>query len=253
MGNKKLDYLYGSIDDDIIKAGKWQIPVYTNFFNLAEQAAVERVLMKADDVKYIKLGGYKSAERCIFCIYSVFIDYDAFNYIPIKVLVINWNGEYYQIKHRDVLGAILGLGIKREVIGDIIIEDDTAYVFVLENIAPFIIQHLIKVGPASTRVECRDIDEVEVKGPNVKSINAVVPSIRLDCIAGAGFGMSRTKSVSMIRAGRVMLNWETCTKAAQEIEPGDIITIRGKGRIRYRDMISTTRRGRFSVEIERFI
>lgn len=253
MISKELEYLYSSIEDDIKRAIRRQIPIYTKFFNLAEQRHIENILSSVDDVKYLKIGGYENAERCIFNIYSVFIDYDIFNYIPIKVLKVSWNGVYYRIGHRDVLGAILGLGIKREVVGDIIIEDDMAYVFVLENMTNFLAQNLTKVGAASVIVECLDTDEIDIETPKLESINVVVPSLRLDCIASAGFRISRTKVVSMIKTGRAMINWEACTKPAQEIEPGDIITIRGRGRIKYKDIIRKTKKEKLSVEIERYV
>ncbi len=253
MKNKQIEYLCASIDDDVVKADRQLMPVYTNFYNLAEQRAIENFLSKTDNVTYKKTGGYDQAERCIFCLYSIFIDYNSFECSPIKVLVLKWDGRYYQVTHRDVLGAILGLGIKREVIGDIIIEDDIAYVFVIESIAPFIIQNLMKIGSTSVVVTCCEIDEVEIKGPNIKSINAVIPSLRLDCITGVGFNMSRTKSIAMIKAGNVMVNWKVCTKPAFNIEPGDIITIRGKGRIRYRDMARKTKKGKLVIELDRYV
>lgn len=253
MNNKKLEYLYASIEDDITMAIRQQIPIYTNFFNLAEQRQIERILKNVDDVRYLKIGGYEEAERCIFNIYSIFIDYDIFSYTPIKVLKISWNGTYNRVGHRDVLGAILGLGIKREIVGDIIIEEDIAYVFILEDMVNFVVQNLAKVGAASVAVDFLDIGEIDIEAPKLKSINAIVPSLRLDCITSAGFGMSRTKGVSLIKAGRVMLNWEPCTKPAQEIEPGDIITIRGKGRIKYKDIIRMTKKDKLSVEIERYV
>lgn len=253
MDNKKAKYLYASIEDDIKKAIRQQIPIYTNFYNLAEQSYIERILTSVDDVKYLKLGGYEDAERCIFSIYSVFIDYDISNYIPIKVLKLSWNGKHNKIGHRDVLGAILGLGIKREVVGDIIVKEDMAFAFLQEDMASFVVQNLTKVGAASVTIKALDIDEVEIEAPKSKTINAIVPSLRLDCITSAGFRISRTKSASLIQAGRVMLNWEPCVKPAQEIEPGDVITIRGRGRIRYKAIKRTTKKNKLSVKIERYV
>lgn len=253
MNGKKREYLYASIDDDVMKADRQLIPVYTNFFNLAEQKIVEKFLNKYDSIKYSKLGGYGHAERCIFCIYSVFIDYDISHYTPIKVLAISWDERYYEIGHRDVLGAILGLGIKRDVVGDIIIDEDIAHVFVLEDISKFILKYLIKVGSAPVNVECFNTGEVEVKGPDIKLLKAVIPSSRLDCLTSAGFGVSRSKSVTMVKSGRVMVNWEVCTKPSYDIEPGDIITIRGRGRIRYKGIIRRTKKEKLFVEIERYI
>lgn len=253
MSMKKTEYLHASIEDHIAKALRQNIPVYTKFFNQAEQCYIEKLFVGADDVKYVKDGGYEEAERCIFTIYSAFIDYNMFHYIPIKALKLEWNGLYSKVEHRDILGAILGLGIKREIIGDIIVDDHMAYVFVVEDMAHYIAQNLQRVGTASVTVECFDIEEIDVIVPKPKSIVSVVPSLRLDCIVSAGFGMSRNKSLSMVKAGRVMLNWEVCTKPAQEVEPGDIITIRGKGRIRFRNTIRMTKKNRLSIEIERYM
>lgn len=253
MNMKKTEYLHASIEDHITKALRQNIPIYTKFFNLAEQSHIEKLFVGVDDVKYIKNGGYEEAERCIFTIYSAFIDYNMFNYTPIKALKIEWNDMYYRVEHRDILGAILGLGIKREIVGDIIVEDHIAYVFVVEDMAHYIAQNLQKVGAASVTIECFDTEEIDVIVPRPKSIVSVVPSLRLDCVVSAGFGISRTKGLSMVKAGRVMLNWEVCTKPAEDVEPGDIITIRGKGRIRYIDIIRTTKKNKLSIEIERYM
>ncbi|HHW70166.1 MAG TPA: hypothetical protein GX392_02325 [Clostridiales bacterium] len=254
MNNKQREYLYASIEDNIMKADRRLIPVYTNFFNLVEQKNIENFLINYDSIRYLKLGGHKYAERCLFCIYSIFIEYDIDYYVPpIKVLTISWDERYYSIGHRDVLGAILGLGIKRDIVGDIIIDGSVANVFVVENISEFIVKHLIKIGSASVEVRCHNTDEIKVKGPDIKIIKAVIPSKRLDCIVSAGFGISRTKSVNIIKSGRVMVNWEVHTKPSYVIESGDMITIRGMGRIRYKDVMRRTKKDRLLVKIERYI
>lgn len=251
MDNMK--FIHASIEDQIERAIRQDIPIYTKFFNRSEQNYIEQFLSRTDDIVYKVFGGYDQAERCIFAIYNPFVDYDISGYMPIEVLRIEWPSQYNQIGHRDILGSILGLGIKREVIGDIIVGDSMAYAFVIEEMSHYIVQNLVKIGNASVKVECLDIGEVDIKAPTPESIMAVVASLRLDCIVGAGFGLSRTKSLALVKSGRVMLNWEVCVKPSQSIESGDIITIRGMGRVRYLDIVRRTRKDRLSIEIERYM
>lgn len=250
MNNKEFYYLLADIKDKVEAAINRNMPIHTRFYNLAEQHHIEQSLMNADHVSYIKLGGYEGAERCIFAIYPVILDYASYYLEPIKVLKIGWNEIYHKIGHRDILGALLGLGIKREILGDIIVNKSDAYVFVLDNMLSYIRTNLLQVGNASVIIQEVKTSEVDIKMSTPKSIESVVPSLRLDCIVSAGFRISRTRSVAMIKEGRVMLDWSLCQKPSKLIDLGAVITIRGMGRIKFTDIIRTTQRDNLYIKIE---
>ncbi|NMA95230.1 MAG: hypothetical protein GX974_04235 [Clostridiales bacterium] len=250
MDNKELHYLLANVENKIEIAVRRNMPIHTKFYNLAEQHHIENMLRGMDEIKYNRLGGYEKAERCIFAIYPILLEYDLYYLEPIKVVKINWNDDYYNIGHRDILGAILGLGIEREVLGDIIVNKNNAYVFVIDNMIRYISENLSQVGSAFVSTECLGISDIQIKVVPPKIIASVVPSLRLDCIISAGFKMSRTKSTNLIREGRVLLNWNPCHKPGRAIDPGDVITIRGMGRIRFIDTVRITQRDNLYIEIE---
>src|SRR5690606_8803742 len=128
--------------------------------------------------------------------------------------------------HRDVLGAILALGIKREKVGDIIVTSRGAQAILASEVTDFVRDHLLRVGRAPVRVEVIDPERLEVEPGRVKEIRATVASLRLDAVARAGFGTARTKRVREIKAERVKVNWQAVRDPARPVEVGDVLSIR---------------------------
>ena len=156
--------------------------------------------------------------------------------------------------HRNYLGGIVKLGLKREKVGDILVSDDGADIVVVDDFAEILKQEL----PNLTRFEKSEITIEEIKNIRKKEIKLeeikiIVPSLRLDNIVSDLAKTSRNKAAQIINQERVFVNGQNETKLSKQIKLQDIITIRGKGRFVVKEFAGTTRSGRTIVVIEKYV
>ncbi|MGP1542640.1 MAG: RNA-binding protein [Dialister pneumosintes] len=195
-------------------------------------------------------GGYNEAER----VKIAFID-AAFQRnvdFSIALLKVTWDDRYRLIGHRDILGSLMGLGIKREVLGDILMQGASAQVLVESKMVEWIKQNFIKAAMVPVTVEEISFEDLSLPKQTPKEIKATVASLRLDAVGAAGFGVSRSKMVSAISGDKVQINWGPVKGPAQTVNPGDIISFRGRGRIEIIELTGKSRKGRTGVCIHRY-
>ena len=147
----------------------------------------------------------------------------------------------------------MGLGIERTNFGDIIMQTGGAQLIVDAAMADYVKQNFTKIAMVSVSVEDMDISEIQPKEEKIKEIRTTVASLRLDAVASSGFSVSRTKVVSSINAGLVQVNWQPAKGPAQEVKEGDIISLRGRGRMKIEEITGTSRKGRIGVYLKRFM
>lgn len=221
--------------------------LYTNFLTPAEQALIASQRELTPFVSFT--GGYEKAERrlCRVCADKYAVDDGA----PIIMLRAEATAQDAELSHRDVLGALMGLGIKREMIGDICAKGGRADFFCLEKAAVHIEMNLDKIGRYS--ISLRRADLSELPPPETVTVTVNVSSLRLDCLCAEGFGMSRTKAAEHIRSGAVCVNWLLCDNVSRELKEGDRLSLRGRGKVRIGAVTGTSKKGRLFVELEKFI
>ncbi|MDU4959839.1 MAG: YlmH/Sll1252 family protein [Sporomusaceae bacterium] len=215
-------------------------------FTVAETIAAHYPRLRLD-----ASGGYAAAER----VRAVFSDEDFAGEADygIAALRIEFDPRYYQLTHRDVLGALTGLGLKREVIGDIIMLPDGCQVIIDAAMAAFALQQLSKIGTAPAKSELLPLEQLAAKEERQKEIRTTVASLRLDVVAAAGFGVSRSKMAGDIALDKLKVNWQDAKSSSQTLKPGDIISMRGRGRVEISDIIGQTKKGRISIVLKRFL
>ncbi|MFZ5988835.1 MAG: RNA-binding protein [Bacillota bacterium] len=246
--------LVARIFDKYVLSQKIKDSTHSEFLDPYQKNVVMKGLEISGIKEYCFSGGFSGAERTvvIFCPNNMPVSPDVeFSYL-FKVLSIGLKSRE-SFSHRDYLGSLMGLGIKREKIGDILVRDDFCLVVVLEEIAEYIKYNLTKVGNAKVEVEIADISELNLVEPKIKEINSTVASLRLDSVASVGFGMSRSKIAELIRAQRVHLNWEVTASLTRLVKEGDTISIRGKGRVVLHKIGNTTKKDRIHVLLKKFI
>lgn len=226
--------------------------VYSDFLSPHEAAMVKRVLDKVNGIFYTFTGGYDVAERVITAMSSDFIDAEeVLNNAPLSLLRITSSADK-SLSHRDYLGSLLGLGIKREKIGDILVYEGYADVFLIETIAEYISYNLDKIGNVKIQCQLRQIDQYIPPQKKEKTVAATVASLRADSVAASGFGVSRTKVLEYFKSQRVNVNWEVVQNPSRQLSEGDVISIRGKGRIVLDKVGGTTKKDRINIVIKRF-
>ena len=152
---------------------------------------------------------------------------------------------------RDVLGACLGLGLQRETLGDIRLEGDCAYVAATPAIADYLIENLHEVGRAKVSLSRYDGELPAAESGRREIVN--VPSLRLDAVLAQTLHLSRARAQALIRGGAVQKNWQITDRTDAEIAQGDVLSIRGSGRIRVHSVQGESRKGRLFLEVETFL
>ncbi|HYE80613.1 MAG TPA: YlmH/Sll1252 family protein [Clostridia bacterium] len=222
----------------------------TDFLDPRQQKIAEDVLSRQKGISYGFFGGIEESERAVCVIHDENYEITEED-IPIGIISITWNRISRKLSHRDFLGSILGCGIKREKIGDIILDECRAYVACMSDITRYLLYNLNKVG--STAVSVSEAVEVQKKEEKVKTISSTVASLRLDSLVATGCGVSRAKAAETIKSGKVKVNWEDTSNSSKEIKQGDVISIRGKGRIVLEEVSGTTKKDRIKITIKKYL
>ncbi len=223
-------------------------PFFTKFLSPPESAAILGRFPKNE--LYIHLfGGFEDAERNI-CVFSVYDDYITY---PVTALNFKPKSKNAALSHRDYLGSILSLGIKRELLGDIVVDDGGAVVFCLDEIADYIIQNLLKIGGTGVVITREDNPEAISVKKNFETISSTVSSLRCDSIVASAANLARAKAAELIEKGLVTLNYEAAKSAHQPVKDGDVISVRGCGKFKLRTEGNLTKKGRIHVDILKFI
>lgn len=204
-------------------------------------------------VRVAYIGGYEDAERVVAAFYPSFLDEGDWE-VPIQAIRLKLKAAKFLRRipgHRDYLGSLLGLGIKREKLGDIVVDDEGAVIVVKDSIAEYIMESLHSVGAADILCDSIPLSELAKRSSDGKVLVITLQSLRLDGVMSKGFNLSRGEAVKYITAGRVSLNWLEEKRANRSITDGDTISVRGFGRLRVHKVLGTSRSGRLQVEIER--
>ncbi|XP_061337091.1 uncharacterized protein LOC133284122 isoform X2 [Gastrolobium bilobum] len=210
-----------------------------------------QVLEKVAEVKAIAQGGYPQAERCRISVghpEELTSDPDV-----ISALSITGNFQFEPCSHGDFLGSILGTGIAREKLGDIILQGERgAQILLVPELVEFLMSSLDKVR--NVPVSCSKIPliSIDYEPPRTKSFKAIEASLRVDALASAGFKISRSKLVDMISNGDVRINWTPVTTKGTTLKSGDIVSVSGMGRLKIGE-INSTKKGKFAVELIRYL
>ena len=208
-------------------------------------------LTQSADAQLYLTGGRDDCERQVMFFLPFYIqieDFDPGEYIT-AVMAKSFFGEP---GHRDYLGAVLGLGISRDRVGDIILNGDTAYIFCSVSVADAILNDLEKVGRYTVRLSRIPLSDVPSPERSTKRRSFTVKSLRLDAVAGDMFGISRTAAAELIRLGAVSLNYSVCQKTDAEIKEGDIISLRGHGKGCITEVGGRSKKDRLFVEADIF-
>lgn len=237
MDEKRFNELYN-------RAYERSYKVFSEFLNLEEQS-----ILASSYLPCTNYGGYNMAERMI----AGFGEDIENNDFPIRILAITPVKQKFAdtLSHRDFLGGLMNLGIKREMLGDIIVNDNYAYLFCLEQISKYIKDNLCRVKHTSVNVtEIESLPDDIIKEP--ESIELVVSSLRADVMVSAVYKLSRSNTSKLFSAGKIFVNSKLTESTSYQIKENDIISVRGFGRFSFSNQLRTTKKNRLVVEIKKY-
>ena len=247
--------LLAKVLDRARQARERNIPSATDFLSPQQQMMALDLLRLAGipETDYLAAGGYDGAERRLILFLPDWLDAETgAAELPIRCLRAAFRAED-RLNHRDFLGSLMGMGIVREKIGDILVSEGGADILVLESVEDFLLQSWDSAG--RTKLKVSAIDPMHLHIPQVKCelIKDTVSSLRLDAVASTGFRMARGKAADLISSGRVQVNWRECTKPDKLLEAGDTVSARGFGKFQLTEVGGMTKRGRTSITVKRYI
>lgn len=249
--HREEDRILGShILDKCEQVLKYHKTQATDFLNPYQLELAVPLIKQIAEINYKKEGGYPRAERKRLVIFPEYLFPDLVEK-QIKIYQLDGNFAFQRLTHRDFLGALMGLGLQRKMIGDILVHSDFAQIITAAEIQDIIELKLDQVHQVS--VEVKEIEESELVKPvkHEKEIMTTVASMRLDSVASSGFGDSRSKMARDIESEKVKLNWKIESDPAAEVEIGDLISVKGRGRVKVEAQKGISNKGRIKLTLKR--
>lgn len=228
------------------------IVTFSDFLNLNELNILHTIPKHELSSAYVTFGGYDHSERQMVAFLPDALCYE-YEY-PISVIKISPLQKKFSdtLSHRDYLGAILNLGIERCKMGDILVEEHSAILFIHQSLERFITEELTRIKHTSVMASIEDMQSFQYQ-PKKREIKGSVSSIRLDSLLALAFASSRSKLVAFIESGKVYVNGKLITSNGYQVKENDIVSVRGLGRFRYVETMSQTKKGRYYVTLESFV
>ncbi len=244
------------------------IPFYSDFIGLAERDFVYQAVsaqypsLTVQGYPIAFYGGYQDAERTMVCFMPEpgLPEPPADSYPICCIRLEPVNRRFCEdLTHRDYLGTVMGLGLERDQIGDIVVRHESdhtvkmtiAYVFCKQNKAELLLD-LNRIR--HTTVLAREVDAQSLHWtPEYKEIAGSVSSLRMDAILSIAIRTSRTQGLQLIREGNIYLNGRCCTENAKLLQDGDILTVRGYGKYLFCNTGGVSKKGRYQIIVKQYI
>lgn len=241
------------IADKLQQCARRNLLTHTMFLNPHEQAIAREVISCCGHPAHILKGGYEEAERRVVLFLPDYLSAELLTAedLPFGIVRAAW-GKSAKLTHRDILGSLMAQGIRREVLGDILVREDGCDLFVLRDCMRFLLDNWSSAGRYG-------ISPVEIAPEALKlpqddgvEVQDTVATLRTDAVLGSGFSLSRGKASALIAAGRVSLNGCECQKPDKLLQAGDILSVRGQGRLILQEVGGLSKKGRLRILMRRF-
>ncbi len=258
-GEDKL--LIAHIDDMIRAVERSFAPKFSGFLAAGEAALAGRFLeymgLRAGE-DYLFWGGFEGAERVILGIFPGIFPEDFADeserrqQFPLRI--VKFGGRMAgMLSHRDYLGAVMSLGIERSLTGDIICGEECAYAVLSPAAAELAVSGITKIGRVGVKCAYSSPSDKIERNDSFKEISCTVPSMRLDCIVSEAAGVSRSKAAGLIRSGAVSVNHRATESVSENVNEGDVLSVRGCGRFILAETGGRTKKDRLKVVIKKYL
>ena len=261
MDRNNIDKIAQTSEDRLLLAKLWDkinagmrknIPANTCFLSPRELEMAKYLF--GDQPGLYAFGGYREAERNMLVFLPEYLDestlYEADSHC-VCLRAAFFQGD--SLSHRDFLGALMGAGIGRETVGDILVDKGSCDFFVTAEIAPYILQNFTSAGRTKLRLQQISLADAHIPEPEVKEIRDTLASLRLDSVIASGFRIGRSLAAQYISAGKAAIDGLPCEKPDKAVAEGMKISVRGLGKIRLQSVNGRTKKDRISVVIHRYV
>ncbi len=243
------DKLFLSRIGDMVELSLKRGAVYSLFLNAGEAAAAQAELKRLMHENYCFFGGFENAERKMLCVYREYFEPENSDF-PMEIITFTFRKEN-KLSHRDFLGAFMALGIKRETLGDIVIDEGIAQVAAANAVKDVICGNIRKIGSVGVKNN-ENFSGILTKTQDFKRIEGTAASMRLDAIAGLAVNLSRSKAAEIIKAAGAEVNFIPRYDCSFTLKEGDVFSIRGYGKFRLSEASGITKKGRIHVAVLKY-
>lgn len=249
--DKEEKFILASIEDEAQRCTDENRICFTEFLDMRIQGLAEQTMKYSKSFFY---GGYDMAERRI----AVFLpDYaeeaDFLEDDPLEILRAVHKSGGRELTHRDYLGSLLGLGITRDRIGDILVYPQGADIIIMRSMEEFLLTNYAKAGRTELQLSVVPIEQLNTASVRTVTVTDTVQSVRLDAVLAAAFKSARSKAQDAVREGVVFVNNAQVTKPDRELSEGDKIVLRGSGKCILEEIGGESKKGRTFIRIKRYL
>lgn len=260
MKNLNLSFFKNLTDEDKIllnKVADWTVissekhlKKFSFFLDERQSALCDELLKSLCFSSYDFYGGFDDASRKVLCVYP---EYDVIEHgdYPIKPLLFEYKKDY-KLTHRDFLGALMSLNIARNTVGDIIVNDGFAQVYVYDTVCDMIIDSISKIGRVGVSIKVKKSEQIK---PNItfEEINGTVASLRIDCLLSLVLHLSREKAKAIISSKGVVINHMLTYNADAMLNESDVFSVKGYGKFVVKSVNGISKKNRFHVTMCKYI
>lgn len=223
--------------------------VYSMFLNSNERLSAEMHLKQLMYENYCFYGLFENAERQMLCVFREYFEPEKDDF-PIGCITFGFKKECL-LSHRDFLGALMALGIKRETVGDIVIQKGIAQIAVSLAVKDVIIGNVRKIGSVGVKYKENFPGTLTIV-QNFKEISGTVASMRLDAVAGLALNLSRGKTAEIIKSIGSEVNYEKKYDCSVILSEGDIFSVKGFGKFKISETLGMTKKGRIHITVLKY-
>lgn len=243
------EVIISSLFDKIELCKKTNKNIYTNIF-LPPQIWTKLIEIESELQILIEAKGLsKESEKKMVAFKSYYSD--EILKFPFKSIVVKNNSKFNNLEHRHYLAGILSIGIKREKLGDLIVEDKNCYTVISDGLFDLLKLHLSTIG--RSKVEIKEIENKNIPQYKFEINEYLISSYRLDVIISALTNNSRSEALKMISSSQVMINYNFKTDKSFTIKKKDVISIRKHGKYIFLESIGETKKGKIKGKFKKYI
>ncbi len=249
--NEQEKLLVSKTEDLFDLCDKYAQPRFSGFLDGAEQAIIADNVIFPCDYNVLFFGGFPDAEKKIMGVFPQWGEPDTAEF-PISCLKVE-GGYTRKLTHRDYLGTVMSLGLTSQKLGDIVVFDGFAYIFIHSDMAEYVKDNLHKIGNQGVTVTViENLKEIKIER-QYKTFGSVCASPRLDAVVASAVNISRAQSATLINGGKIKVNHREITHTAETVKEGDLLSIRGHGRFIVSSFDGETRKGRTHITFKQYI
>lgn len=227
---------------------------FTSFLNLNEYSIISKILNELK-VPYVTFPLNEDLNRKVIFFLPDYMEESLDNFSKVVSCIKIVPKQKGTLKHKDYMGAIYNLGIKSEVIGDIVCNDSYAYVFILSNMLEYIILNLYKVGNQEVKIEevsFSQINKEEFKS-KMQEKEYIIPSLRCDAILATVYNLSRMQVKEKVVQGDLYINDKCEYYASNNVKEKDIVSFRKCGKLKIGEILRKTKNNNIVLKIYKYI